>query len=104
MDRARKEVGTVDSNNNPSGPQVILNINGNPYSAVYVEQDVGSVTFVPDNSFDIPKGNQYLVTAGFWALITTPFRKLVFGGKGGRLSATNATPFETQVTYELRDT
>jgi hypothetical protein len=100
---ARREVGTIDFNGNPSAPVVVLNIDDDPYSAFYVEQDLDSVTFVRGNSFGLPEGKYYLATAGYWAVISPPFRKIIFGGKGGRISPTNSMAFETQVTFELPD-
>lgn len=101
IDEARKEVGTLDSDGNPSGPAVVLNIDGVPYSAFYVEQDINDVVFVRDNSFGLSEGRYYLATAGYWILITPPFRKIIFGGRGGRISNSNSDAFETEVTYDI---
>ena len=64
-----------------------------------------NVNVSPDNEFNLPQGSQTVHTRNICAVIPSSeianIKRITFGGKGGKISPRDTTPFNTKVIYEL---
>jgi hypothetical protein len=82
-----------------TAPAVEFFVNGIPAGYFYRETEVGNVDFANDNSFNEPRGQTSVFSAGFWAKVSGDVTSLDFGGSGGQRDPGNTNRFETGVHY-----
>ena len=82
-----------------SSPAIEFFVDGDPVNYFYKETNVGNVTFVNANSFQEPPGNTNVVSAGFWANVSSDVTSIEFGGNGGQRNPANPARFDTGVSY-----
>jgi hypothetical protein len=103
IDRARRELGTSPASADRAAPEFFVDLNDgtglNREDTFYLETQLGEVEFLPGNGFQEPPGRRNMVSAGFWAKVTTLVRRIEFGGSGGQVGA--GGPFTTRVIYQL---
>jgi hypothetical protein len=93
-----------EAQNQVGNPVFQFKVNGQDQSPYYIENDIGNLEFVTDNSFDEPPSiRSSRVSAGYWAVLTGNIKSIEFGGTGGQIGygsgATNQ--FTTSVKYSV---